>query len=114
MRQDEDRGRVRARCRMNQGAEGSQQGWTQPHSSLWAGKPALTMATVVLPAGWGCQEHPHLLLWEPQEAADCHPVPHAAHGSSELGSGCLGVSSRGLQDKASAGTAQTTPAVQGQ
>lgn len=106
MCQDEETGRVRACCRMNQDTERSHQGWTQPHSSLWAGKPALTMATVVLPAGWGCQDHPQLLLWESQEAADCHPLPHAAHASSELGRGCLGVSGRRLQDKAAAGTAQ--------
>lgn len=55
MCQDEDTGRVRACCRMNQGAESSHQGWTQAHSGSWAGKAALTMATVVLPAGWGCQ-----------------------------------------------------------
>lgn len=54
-------------------------------------------------------EHPHLPLWEPQEAADSHPLPHAAHGSSELGRGCLGVSGMRLQDKAAAGTAPTTP-----
>lgn len=108
--------------RMNQAAESSLWGWTEPRSgSSWAGKPALTTATTILPTGWVCGglgATSGSTLRPPGPPGGCCLAPAPPRrpqppGGSEPGRGCLGVSKESFQDEAAAGTASAAPGHKG-
>lgn len=120
MCQDADTGCVRARLQDESRCREQPQGWTGPcHGLSWPGKPALTTATTVLPADWGCGEPGATsgsaeTSGTPRKLLPPTLFPTQPPGVSEPGRDCLGVSSEICRMRPQQGQPRQPPAGEGE